>query len=73
MAICQLIPVALAMQMAAYVGLRARRVAGAAARYIVFCLLAFLLITILFAFSVDFYEPLYILIEPNPELSYCPE
>ena len=42
-ALCQVIPGATAMQAAAYVGLRARGVAGAAATYIGFSLPAFLI------------------------------
>lgn len=45
-ALCQFIPGASAMQMAAYVGLRARGIAGAAVCYIAFGLPAFLLITV---------------------------
>lgn len=48
-ALCQFIPGASAMQMAAYVGLRARGVKGAAISYIAFGLPAFLLITALSA------------------------
>lgn len=48
-ALCQFIPGASAMQMAAYVGLRARGIAGAAVCYIAFGLPAFLLITVLSA------------------------
>lgn len=48
-ALCQFIPGASAMQMAAYVGLRARGVTGAAISYIAFGLPAFLLITALSA------------------------
>ena len=48
-AICQVIPGASAMQMAAYVGLRAHGVAGAAVTYIAFGLPAFLMIMLLSA------------------------
>lgn len=48
-ALCQTIPGATAMQTSAYVGLRARGVAGAAASFIGFGLPAFLLMTVLAA------------------------
>ena len=48
-ALCQTIPGATAMQMSAYVGLRAKGVAGAAASFIGFGLPAFLFMTILSA------------------------
>lgn len=48
-ALCQFIPGASAMQMAAYVGLKARGVAGAATCFIAFGLPAFLMIVILSA------------------------
>lgn len=48
-ALCQFIPGASAMQMAAYVGLKARGVAGAATSYIAFGLPAFLMVVILSA------------------------
>ena len=48
-ALCQFIPGASAMQMAAYVGLKTRGVAGAATSYIAFGLPAFLMIVILSA------------------------
>ncbi|MHB8119520.1 MAG: chromate efflux transporter [Methanothrix sp.] len=48
-ALCQVIPGASAMQMAAYVGLRTRGIAGAAVTYIGFGLPAFLMITLLSA------------------------
>ena len=48
-ALCQMIPGATAMQMAAYVGLRTRGMVGAAASYIGFGLPAFLLMMTLAA------------------------
>jgi chromate transporter len=51
-ALCQTIPGATAMQMSAYVGLRLRGVAGAAASFIGFTLPAFLLMMILSALYV---------------------
>jgi chromate transporter len=51
-ALCQTIPGATAMQTAAYVGYRARGVAGAAASFIGFALPAFLLMVALSAFYV---------------------
>ena len=48
-ALCQIIPGATAMQSAAYVGLKTRGVAGAAATFIGFGLPAFLLMTLLAA------------------------
>jgi chromate transporter len=52
MALCQTLPGATAMQIAAYVGLRARGVAGAAICYIGFGLPAFFIMTILSALYV---------------------
>jgi len=52
-ALCQAIPGATAMQMSAYVGLRAKGVAGAAASFIGFGLPAFLFMTILSALYVQ--------------------
>ena len=52
-ALCQSIPGATAMQMSAYVGLRAKGVAGAAASFIGFGLPAFLFMTILSALYVQ--------------------
>jgi chromate transporter len=51
-ALCQTLPGASAMQIAAYVGLRARGVAGAAASYIGFGLPAFFIMTVLSALYV---------------------
>lgn len=55
-ALCQVIPGATAMQAAAYVGLRARGVAGAAATYIGFSLPAFLIMISLSALYVRAYN-----------------
>jgi chromate transporter len=55
-ALCQTIPGATAMQMCAYVGLRAKGVAGAAASFIGFGLPAFLFMTILSALYVQTYK-----------------
>ena len=55
-ALCQAIPGATAMQMCAYVGLRARGVAGAAASFIGFGLPAFLFMAILSALYVQTYK-----------------
>ena len=52
-ALCQAIPGASAMQMAAYVGLRTRGIAGAAVTYIGFGLPAFLMIMLLSAQILD--------------------
>jgi chromate transporter len=54
-AFCQTIPGATAMQMTAYVGLRARGIAGAAASFIGFGLPAFILMMILSALYVRFH------------------
>ncbi|MHB1415405.1 MAG: chromate efflux transporter [Chloroflexota bacterium] len=51
-ALCQTIPGATAMQMSAYVGLRARGIAGAALAFVGFGLPAFLLMTVLSALYV---------------------
>jgi len=55
-ALCQMIPGATAMQVAAYVGLRARGVAGAAATFVAFGLPAFVLMTLFAAFYARLYE-----------------
>ena len=55
-ALCQTIPGATAMQMCAYVGLRAKGAAGAAASFIGFGLPAFLFMTILSALYVETYK-----------------
>jgi chromate transporter len=55
-ALCQMIPGATAMQVAAYVGLRARGVAGAAATFVAFGLPAFVLMTLFAAFYSRLYE-----------------
>ena len=55
-ALCQTIPGATAMQMCAYVGLRAKGVAGAAASFIGFGLPAFLFMTILSGLYVQTYK-----------------
>lgn len=55
-ALCQFIPGASAMQMAAYVGLKARGVKGAATSFIAFGLPAFLMIVILSALYQRTYE-----------------
>jgi chromate transporter len=55
-ALCQTIPGATAMQMTAYVGLRAKGVAGAAASFIGFGLPAFLFMIILSALYVQAHE-----------------
>jgi chromate transporter len=52
-AVCQMLPGATAMQMAAYVGLRTRGVIGAAASFIGFGLPAFLLMVLLSAFYIQ--------------------
>ena len=51
-ALCQTIPGATVMQMAAYIGLRVRGVRGALATYIGFCTPAFLLMMVLSALYV---------------------
>ena len=55
-ALCQAIPGATAMQMSAYVGLRAGGLAGAAASFVGFGLPAFLLMTVLSALYVQSHE-----------------
>ncbi len=55
-ALCQMVPGATAMQVAAYVGLRARGAAGAAASFVAFGLPAFAFMTLCAAFYARLYE-----------------